>query len=122
MAVYLDDFASGTTVTGNVFRNTVRGIAIGGGRDNVIECNVALNVLAGIQIDCRGNTWAHDQITSEQGRVRQLVNNTLVQNPILAERYPSLGIGEVINPNSPRGTLFVSIPLRASLLSTCSMA
>ena len=39
-AVYLDDWTSGTTVSGNIFSNCSRGIMIGGGRDNTVSNNI----------------------------------------------------------------------------------
>jgi hypothetical protein len=103
MAIYLDDFASGTTVTGNVLRNTVRGIAIGGGRDNVIEYNVILQALAGIQIDSRGTTWAADQVKPDDASLKSLVRKTLEENPELATRYSALANWGKDEPELPKG-------------------
>ena len=54
--VYLDDVASGVTVTGNVVLNGPSGMLIGGGRNNSITDNIFINckVRAAIYYDERG--------------------------------------------------------------------
>jgi hypothetical protein len=90
MAVYLDDCASGVTVTGNVFYKTQRAAFVGGGRDNRIEGNVFVDCHPAVQIDGRGldanPVW------------RNMVNQTLRERllamkhhgPPYATRYPEL--------------------------------
>jgi len=53
MAIYLDDMASGTTVTGNVVHEVNRAFMVGGGRDNRVTNNLAVNVDEPIQFDAR---------------------------------------------------------------------
>ncbi len=90
VGIYLDDFASGTLVDSNLLQNTIRGIAIGGGRDNRIENNVIQNSIAPIQVDARGLSWARDQIDGEGSRISELFRTVLAEAPILGQRYPEL--------------------------------
>lgn len=57
-AVYLDDWASGTTVYGNVIVNSGRAVMIGGGRDNRVENNILVDGEPAIHVDARGIGWA----------------------------------------------------------------
>jgi hypothetical protein len=57
-AIYLDDWASGTSVYGNVLVNAGRGLLIGGGRDNSVENNLFVNCKPAIHVDARGLGWA----------------------------------------------------------------
>ncbi len=57
-AVYLDDWASGTTVYGNVIVNSGRAVMVGGGRDNRIENNILVDGNPAIHVDARGTGWA----------------------------------------------------------------
>lgn len=90
VGIYLDDFASGTVVENNLLVNTVRGIAIGGGRDNRVERNIIVNSIAPIQVDARGLTWASDQIAAEDSRIVKLCKSALDPSSIYRERYPEL--------------------------------
>ncbi|HTN77953.1 MAG TPA: right-handed parallel beta-helix repeat-containing protein [Pirellulaceae bacterium] len=90
MAVYLDDFASGTLVTGNVFYDAGRGVVIGGGRDNVIANNIFIDGVAGVQVDSRGQTWAKDYIATEVAPLQQRLAALPVHDPLFRERYPQL--------------------------------
>jgi len=57
-AVYLDDWASGTTVYGNVIVKSGRAVMIGGGRDNRVENNILVDGEPAIHVDARGTGWA----------------------------------------------------------------
>jgi hypothetical protein len=58
MGVYLDDWASGFTVVGNVFYKAGRATLIGGGRDNIVKHNVYVDCSPSIHLDARGKGWA----------------------------------------------------------------
>jgi len=58
MGVYLDDWASGFTVVGNVFYKAGRATLVGGGRDNVVRNNVYIDCSPSIHLDARGKSWA----------------------------------------------------------------
>src|SRR6185369_15926793 len=53
-AIYLDDFASGTNVYGNVVHKAGRGLMIGGGRNNDVRNNIFIQCNIAIHIDARG--------------------------------------------------------------------
>lgn len=90
MAVYLDDFVSGTTVFGNVVHQAGRGVAVGGGRDNVIENNVFVDCLAGVQVDCRGRTWARAWVTGKESYVANCCQEVGHTEAPFKDRYPQL--------------------------------
>lgn len=56
--VYLDDFVSGISVTGNVFVDCYNGVQNGGGSDNVIRNNMMLRCTYSMVLDSRGLLWA----------------------------------------------------------------
>lgn len=90
VGIYLDDFASGTTVKENVLHRAVRGIAIGGGRNNSIDSNVIVDCLAGIQIDNRGSSWAHHHFEGDEPLFHQHCNQVAHSEAPYADRYPHL--------------------------------
>ncbi len=107
-AIYLDDFASGTTVTNNYLLSTIRGIGVGGGRDNRIENNRIERSLAAIQLDARGTSWAASDIANRESRIQQLVQKTLEDCPTFAERYPELTAFATSEPWLPKGNVVQS--------------
>jgi hypothetical protein len=58
MGVYLDDWASGFVVYGNVFVRAGRATLIGGGRDNTVENNIYVSCSPSVHVDARGLGWA----------------------------------------------------------------
>ncbi len=90
IGIYLDDFASGTLVSHNILERTGRGVAIGGGRDNVVENNVFLDCLAAVQIDCRGATWAESYVKGNRSRYNQYLDQIEEYRDIYVARYPEL--------------------------------
>ncbi|MBI5706841.1 MAG: right-handed parallel beta-helix repeat-containing protein [Armatimonadetes bacterium] len=58
VGVYLDDFMSGVTVTGNAFVRCSSGLLIGGGKDNKATNNMFIDTSESIVADGRGMTWA----------------------------------------------------------------
>jgi len=90
MGVYLDDFASGTLVSHNVFYAAGRAVVIGGGRDNRIEQNTILGGFAGVQVDSRGQSWARERVTNEESLLRKRLAAMPVDSGFHRERYPEL--------------------------------
>lgn len=90
MAVYLDDFASGATVVGNVFYKAGRAVFLGGGREHRIENNIFVECSPSVFLDARGlvrNTEFFD------GRITTLTDRLQAMNytaPPFSERYPEL--------------------------------
>lgn len=105
VGIYLDDFASGTVVENNLLVSTIRGIAIGGGRDNRVEGNIIVNSIAPIQLDARGLTWASDQIATEDSRIVKLCRTVLENNPVYGSRYPELLSLLQKDPATPLGNI-----------------
>jgi hypothetical protein len=90
MGVYLDDFASGTTVTHNYFLDAGRAVVIGGGRDNRVEYNIIVGGVAGVQVDSRGLTWARDRIDGDEALLPRLLANVCTEGSACQARYPEL--------------------------------
>lgn len=106
IGVYLDDFTSGTTVSGNVLQSMPRGIAIGGGRDNLIENNIVIGCLAAIQADARGTTWGKEFFSDSESSFQQIYRDAMA-NEIFAERYPELANALDDSPELPKGNFIV---------------
>lgn len=103
VAVYLDDFTSGTTVEGNVFQRAGRGIVIGGGRDNVIRENLFVDGLAGIQVDSRGKTWAQEMVADHDSSLWARLREVLRPESPYVDRYPELATLETDQPELAKG-------------------
>jgi parallel beta-helix repeat protein len=102
-AIYLDDFASGTTVLGNICYRTGRGVLIGGGRDNVVENNVFVECNPAVWVDARGMTWAGKMFNGQDQTLIVRLNAVNFSSPPYSERYPELaGILEN-QPAVPKG-------------------
>lgn len=90
MSVYLDDFASGATIFGNIFYKAGRAVFMGGGRDHLIENNIFVECSPSIFLDARGlvrNTEFFD------GRITTLIDRMQDMNytqPPYSEKYPEL--------------------------------
>lgn len=103
MGIYLDDFASGTLVLGNVLQRSGRAVAVGGGRDNRVENNLITQCVAGIQIDCRGRTWAEHWFTGEQSPFVACLESDEIDPTLYQERYPQLANLLDDDPSVARG-------------------
>jgi len=102
--LYLDDFASGTSVFGNIFQNVHRGVAIGGGRDNIIENNIFLDCKRAVWIDARGMGWASRSV-EERGGARIKLNRVPYRFPPWSIRYPRLVHILQEQPHAPKGNI-----------------
>ncbi|TGD95673.1 right-handed parallel beta-helix repeat-containing protein [Methylobacterium nonmethylotrophicum] len=88
--VYLDDMASGFTVSGNLFLRVDQPVFIGGGRDNRIEGNVFVAASPAIHVDSRGQTWASDAVSDPQSELRAAFSAMPVASAPWRARYPGL--------------------------------
>jgi hypothetical protein len=108
-AVYLDDFASGSVIFGNVFYRAGKAAFIGGGHDNIVTNNVFIDCTASIHLDARGVNWASyymkDDGEMEMFRKLAAVNPS---QPPYSERYPALARLPGLNPGQPKGNVFRS--------------
>jgi len=89
MAIYLDDFTSGTEVYGNICWKASRNILIGGGRDNVIRNNIFVEGDPAVHVDARGIGWA-SYYFNEQSKFLGLMEAVNYDQPPYSERYPEL--------------------------------
>ena len=90
MGVYLDDWASGFTVVGNVFYNAGRASMIGGGRDNIFKNNVYVNCFPSIHLDARGRGWASYYFDGPNKILHDRLNDVHGTEPPYTTRYPEL--------------------------------
>jgi len=88
MAVYLDDCASGTTVSHNIFYKLKYGAFIGGGRDNHVLNNIFVECNPAIHVDARGidkrPVWQNMVYKTMLPRVDAMH----ISKPPYSERYP----------------------------------
>ena len=105
MAVYLDDWASGFTVFGNIFYRSGRSAFIGGGRDNVVENNVFVECRPSVHVDARGLGWAGYYFDGTRPELFDHLKDMKYQEPPYSTRYPellSLDDGEPAVPKNNR--------------------
>jgi len=86
LGVYLDDADSGDLVEGNVMFRMGTGAAVGGGHDNVLRNNVAIDCPGGFGIDARG---VGRKYAADSGMLRDFLQLNPVSPP-WSERFPSL--------------------------------
>ena len=115
VGIYLDDFASGTIVEGNLLERTIRGIVVGGGRDNMLEKNTIVDCLAGIQVDCRGQSWAKHLFHGEEPEFHKYCSAVSHDKEVYAERYP--GLASLLNdePHIAKGNTIRSNTIRCPI-------
>lgn len=101
MAVYLDDWASGFTVYGNVFYRSGRSAMIGGGRDNVIENNIFVECSPSVHVDARGLGWASYYFDGTQPDLFEHLKEMKYHEPPYSTRYPELLTLDSGNPALP---------------------
>jgi parallel beta-helix repeat protein len=89
-AVYLDDWASGTIVSGNIFFNSARGIMIGGGRDNIVDNNIFIGCYPAVHVDSRGLGWAKYYFDGTNDTLFNRMDAMDYKNPPYSEKYPLL--------------------------------
>jgi len=107
-AVYLDDFSSGTTIFGNVFYRTFRGILIGGGRDNIVKNNLFAECKMGVYIDARGMGWAKNYFDGSYNVLAERLEAMPYRKPPWSERYPELLTLYDDEPAKPKNNIVTS--------------
>jgi hypothetical protein len=107
MGVYLDDWASGFTVYGNVFYRAGRAAMIGGGRDNLIENNVFIECAPSVHVDARGLGWASYFFDGTLTLLSDQLKEMKYQEPPYSTRYPALLTLDRGNPAFPMGNRVV---------------
>jgi hypothetical protein len=90
MGVYLDDWASGFTVYGNLFYRAGRATLVGGGRNNVVENNIYLECSPSVHLDARGLGWAGYYFEGPKQYLVEKLNAVPWNRPPYSTRYPEL--------------------------------
>lgn len=94
MAVYLDDWSSGTTIYGNVFYQSGRSAFVGGGRNNTIENNLFIACAPSVHVDARGLGWGSFYFDREsehfQSTLFDRMDDMNFRNSPFSEKYPEL--------------------------------
>jgi len=103
MAIYLDDWASGTTVFGNVFYKAGRSIMIGGGRDNIVENNIIIDGQPAMHVDARGIGWAKYYFDGTDSTLFKRYKVVNAGSPPYSIKYPQLKTVLQDNPELPKG-------------------
>ena len=107
MGVYLDDWASGFTVYGNVFYRAGRAAMIGGGRDNLIENNVFIECTPSVHVDARGLGWASYFFDGTLTLLFDQLKEMKYKEPPYSAKYPALLTLDQGNPAFPMGNRVV---------------
>ena len=101
-AIYLDDMTSGVRVASNIVTMSDRGLNFGGGKDNVVENNIALNCVQSLNLASRGiDSFAKVDAAKGRGssRFRQLLKGEkLFRSELWRKRYPKL-LAPLDNPD-----------------------
>ncbi len=106
MGVYLDDWATGFTVYGNVFDKAGHAVFIGGGRDNLVENNVFIGCEPSVSIDGRGFGWASYYFNGAGGTelFDKMLEVKYWKNPYRSA-YPKLTTISEDDPANPSGNI-----------------
>lgn len=90
MAIYLDDWSSGTTIFGNVCYKAGRAVLIGGGRDNTVDNNVFIDCTPSVHVDSRGLGWAKSYFDNTDNTLVTRLSAVDYRHPPWSTRYPQL--------------------------------
>jgi len=86
MAIYLDDWSSGTTIVGNLCVQAGRAILIGGGRDNLVQNNMSVDCVPAVHIDSRGLGWAKNYFDGQTTTLMDRLQAMNYLHPPYSER------------------------------------
>jgi parallel beta-helix repeat protein len=106
-AIYLDDFASGTTIYGNVVFQAGRGVLVGGGRDNKVQNNIFIDCQQPTYLDARGTDQFRKYFDGTDTALTDRLKAVNYRNPPYSTRYPELLRLYDKNPALPEGNSFV---------------
>ncbi|GFO68191.1 peptidase [Geomonas limicola] len=106
-AIYLDDFASGTTVFGNLVYRAGRALQVGGGRDNQIENNIFIDCREPSFFDARGTSWYRKYFDGTDTTLTARLAAVRYREPPYSTRYPQLPRLYEKDPARPEGNRFV---------------
>lgn len=112
--IYLDDMASGFTLSGNVFLRVDQPVFIGGGRDNRVEGNLFVASSPAVHVDSRGETWARSAVANPDSELRAAYRAMPVAAASWRARYPGLADLLADRPGVARGNQIAGNVLVAS--------
>lgn len=101
LGIYLDDADSGDTVIGNIMYRMGTGAAIGGGHDNILRNNIAIDCPGGFVVDSRGVSRKY---ATDSGMLRDYQKLKPVSPP-WSTRFPTLPRLLQNNPELPTGSV-----------------
>ena len=101
MAVYLDDYTSGTAILGNVLHKAGRGVHIRGGRDNTIANNIFASCGTSVTIVTARPKPGAQTVT----QMREKLSRIRYAQPPYSTRYPKLASTLKDDPFSPKGNV-----------------
>ena len=108
MAIYLDDWASGTLIEGNLIVGAYYGIMVGSGRDNVLKNNIFAKCSKGaISFDARGLGWAGNYFNGKTNTLFDRLKAVAHDHPPYSTRYPKLANILKDEPVLPKGNRFI---------------
>ena len=118
-AVYLDDMASGITVTSNIFYNCHWGMLVGGGRDISITNNIFIGGNMAIHFDARGIGWMAASIADPDTSTlhKRLARVPYREKPWI-DRFPSLQYYLTDRFGRPVGSRFTGNAIYETALGT----
>jgi hypothetical protein len=90
MGVYLDDWACGFLVQGNVLYRAGRATLIGGGRDNIVDNNLYIECFPSVHLDARGLGWAGYYLDGTRTELFDQMKEVRYDAPPYSTRYPEL--------------------------------
>lgn len=105
--VYLDDWASGFHVYGNLFYRAGRATLIGGGRDNHVEHNVYIECRPALHLDARGLGWAKYYFDGTYNTLFETYEAVRADKPPYVEKYPALRSLPYDEPACPKNNRIV---------------
>jgi len=134
--IYLDDFTSGVTVTGNIVSQADAGINLGGGKDNMVTNNIAVNCATSVSLDSRGiDSFARPSAALGTGSpCYKILVRPLYRSELWTSRYPALlaplnmdpieaqnAHGNTIVDNLGAGSGAVRVQNAAHVMKTCKV-
>jgi len=101
--IYFDDGDSGDIVYGNVLYRLDAGVFVGGGHDNIVTGNLAIECRKGVHIDARGVSRGYNLTHRRLVGAVKRVNH---KQPPWSEKYPAMVRILEFHPDLPTGNVF----------------
>jgi len=100
--VYLDDQASGITVTGNTFVCVSGAVFLGGGNDNLVAQNVFIASSPPVYLDDRGLNWQREGWADPNSTLQKRLRAVPYDGSVYRSRYPGLAGILTDEPGKPK--------------------